>query len=257
MKSHSGGTAATTSANTTTTSGVGVGVATAQRGGGGRLPQNTLNLICGLSELERKPTSTEQAALAASSSSHVSSNKLNREIQSYMSLPYTDGARSLIPPANADATVIYTLKFIERHLNSTEPIDASSDSTSVYDSLRQYCAQKTRNCDFTLVNLNYYASAAATTGSFSSSSPSRTAALSSSAATAAAASATNPGSSLAGAFHLAANKYFRRALTRLILSDLVNNNYISTPTSPIDVGFKRNVNYMAPNGLFIVCWTIF
>lgn len=177
-----------------------------------KFPLSTLNLICSLDEFD------------------ASSAPKTREVQAYLSLPYQAEAAAAAATAVSDPVAAYSHRFVQRHLAINNNETASISFAPVYDNLRQYCAPK--NCDLTVVNLNYYGSALV---SSTTSSPSKT---SSTAAVAA---------SSASGFNLASNKYFRRAMSRLVLSDLVgscdpNKRAINSPVQ----------SFMAPNGLFVV-----
>jgi hypothetical protein len=147
-----------------------------------KLADNTINLICCQNEFE----------IATSEKS--SSNRLNREIQAYLSLPYC--FQQPQSQQSSDELFVYSLKLFEKHFSDSA---ATPSLPSIYDNLRIYCAPKPKNCDFATINLNYVAcqnnSAKTTTTT---------------------------------AFNFAVNKYFRRQLSNLILADLLGTAEITS-----------------------------
>lgn len=180
---------------------------------------NAYNLLCNQSEFVEQAIGGCESTLPC---------KHNREIQAYVCLPYTEpeitsqqrthhsstNSSSSSHPSNLASPAT---RLIDRHMTHVD--GQSPSSMPVYDTLRQYCTQKPRNCDFTTVNLNYNVTA----------------------------NNPNVSKSSSTTFNLAASKYFRRTLGRLVLGDLLN--YIPTHSSSSP---PMPHSYMTPNGLFVV-----
>lgn len=200
-----------------------------------KLALNTYNLLCSQNEFVDQTTGTGTAGAGADSCG-LASLKQNREIQAYLSMPYSEPSTPSSSSSSSSSRSSsssqhnqqyqqhqhqqqqsYWFKLMDRHVTHTLTTTAPGPAGSVYDNLRQYCTQRPRNLDFSVVNLNYNINPTVFTTSSSKSS-----------------------------LNLAANKYFRRALGRLVLTDLLNytNNIASSPPTPH--------SYMTPNGLFIV-----
>lgn len=186
-----------------------------------KLGVNAYNLLCNQSEFVEQAIGGCESTLPC---------KHNREIQAYVCLPYTEPEitsqqrthhSSTSGSSHSSSLSSPAIRLIDRHMTHVDGQSSSSTRMSVYDTLRQYCAQKPRNCDFTTVNLNYNVTA--------NNNPT---------------TVTKPSSTT---FNLAASKYFRRTLGRLVLGDLLN--YIPTQSSSSP---PMPHSYMTPNGLFVV-----
>lgn len=175
-----------------------------------KLPVNTINLLCGDCEIESAATSKPHGL---DPSKCQQFDKFNREIQLYLSLPYM----SMQSASRAgDALLAYHFRLFEKHLyENFESTSVVATLPSLYDNLCIYCAQKIKNCDLNVINLNYFN---ASTGG--------TVALSEK------------------IFNLTANKYFRRMLSKSILNDLLNQSTLN----------NKNLisNYLCAPAMFVV-----